>query len=44
MEFINKEFKIEDLKAYFATGAEAREKAKKAREEEKNKKEWIKSV
>jgi len=35
---ITKENEVKDFKAYFATGAEAREKAKKAREEEKNKK------
>ncbi len=35
---ITTENAVKDLKAYFATGAEAREKAKKAREEEKNKK------
>ena len=29
---------MKDFTAYFATGAEAREKAKKAREDEKNKK------
>ncbi len=35
---ITKDNAVKDFKAYFATGAEAREKAKKAREEEKNKK------
>ena len=40
-QFFNKVTKdnaVKDFKAYFATGDEAREKAKKAREEEKNKK------
>ncbi len=35
---ITKDNAVKDFKDYFATGAEAREKAKKAREEEKNKK------
>ncbi|MBR6533180.1 MAG: translation initiation factor IF-2 [Clostridia bacterium] len=35
---ITKDNEVKDFKTYFATGAEAREKAKKAREEEKNKK------
>ena len=35
---ITKDNAVKDFKSYFATGAEAREKAKKAREEEKNKK------
>ncbi len=35
---ITKDNAVKDFKAYFETGAEAREKAKKAREEEKNKK------
>ncbi len=35
---ITKDNAVKDFTAYFATGAEAREKAKKAREEEKNKK------
>ncbi len=35
---ITKDNAVKDFKAYFATGAESREKAKKAREEEKNKK------
>ncbi len=35
---ITKDKAVKDFKEYFATGAESREKAKKAREEEKNKK------
>lgn len=35
---ITKDNSVKDFKEYFATGAESREKAKKAREEEKNKK------
>ncbi len=35
---ITKDNAVKDFKDYFATGAESREKAKKAREEEKNKK------
>ncbi|MBO5210823.1 MAG: translation initiation factor IF-2 [Clostridia bacterium] len=35
---LTKDNAVKDFTAYFATGAEAREKAKKAREEEKNKK------
>ena len=35
---ITKDNAVRDFKAYFETGAEARAKAKKAREEEKNKK------
>ena len=35
---ITKDNAVKDFKEYFATGAESREKAKKAREEEKNKK------
>ena len=35
---ITKDNSVKDFKAYFETGAEVREKAKKAREEEKNKK------
>ena len=35
---ITKDNSVKDFKAYFATGDESREKAKKAREEEKNKK------
>ena len=35
---ITKDNAVKNFKAYFETGAEAREKAKKAREEEKNKK------
>ena len=35
---ITKDNAVKDFTAYFATGAEAREKAKKAREDEKNKK------
>ncbi len=35
---VTKDNSVKDFKEYFATGAESREKAKKAREEEKNKK------
>ena len=35
---ITKKNAVKSFKAYFETGAESREKAKKAREEEKNKK------
>ena len=35
---ITKDNSVKDFKKYFATGAESREKAKKARQEEKNKK------